>query len=633
MPHCVHARPRLIACVVALILSMTSVSAPAAWAQTPTPGPGQTPAPVPSPTPAPSPVPTPLPVPAPSPTPGPPPTIVEVVVRGLERVPESVVLDSVGVRAGELLSEERLRADIAAIIGTGWFADANVRLEPLREGVRVSFLVVENPVIDQIVVEGNATIPTAEVLQALNVPTGQVLNIIRLRDGARAVEKLYEDRGYVLARVADIGVVANDVTRLRVRVSEGRVEAIEYKGLTKTRPFVLARGRRVQVGQPLNINLLNQDLQALVNLDLFENVQARPVPGSAPDAVIIEIEVREQRTQSARFGLGYSDRTGLVGLIEYSEKNWRGRHQTIAVRFERGLTDRGPASVSEAPATNFQLSFREPYLDARRTALDLVLYQTTTTEAEYTSGGVSSRFTLERLGSAISLSRPIDAATQVSLRLRSERALFTPLPLDPTTPPCDVDPDDPLCPKPPPSFLSPGRTVALALNAVRDRRDSATAPTRGDRLSLTNELGLNVLGSDFGFGKHVVEYARYFQAGDGVIVGRGLVGFSYGTLPLQEQFVMGGPTTLRGYPTARLRGTSAAIFNVEYRVPLGFIMRQLRDFTGIAYVDVGAAPISTSVLFGYGLGVSVNTVVGAIRIDYAIGSEGPQTWLTIGQPF
>jgi outer membrane protein insertion porin family len=582
--------------VVALILSMTTVSAPAA-------------------------------------TPGPPPTIVEVVVRGLERVPKSVVLDSVGVRAGELLSEERLRADVAAIIGTGWFADANVRIEPLREGVRVNFLVVENPVIDQIVVEGNTTIPTPEVLQALNVPTGQVLNLIRLRDGARAVEKLYEDRGYVLARVADIGVVANDVTRLRVRLSEGRVEAIVYKGLIKTRPFVVARGRRVQVGQPLNINQLNQDLRALVGLELFESVQARPVPGSAPDAVIIEIEVREQRTQSARFGLGYSDPTGLVGLIEYSERNWRGRNQTLAVRFERGLTERGPATVGEAPATSFQLSFREPYLDARRTALEMVLYQTTTTEAEYASGSVSSRFTLERLGSAISLSRPIDPATQASLRLRSERALFTPLPLDPTTPPCDVDPDDPLCPRPPPSFLSPGRTVALSLSAVRDRRDSAMAPTRGDRLSLTNELGLSFLGSDFGFGKHVVEYARYFRAGDGVIVGRGLVGFSYGALPLQEQFVMGGPTTLRGYPAARLRGTSAAIFNVEYRVPLGFIMRPLRDFTGIAYVDVGAAPIARNVLFSYGLGVTVNTAVGAIRIDYAIGSEGPRTWLTIGQPF
>jgi outer membrane protein insertion porin family len=142
-----------------------------------------------------------------------------------------------------------------------------------------------------------------------------------------------------------------------------------------------------------------------------------------------------------------------------------------------------------------------------------------------------------------------------------------------------------------------------------------------------------VLGGDFGFGKHSLEYSRYFPAGSGVIVGRALLGFSYGTLPLQEQFILGGPTTLRGFVAGRFRGSSMALMNAEYRVPMGFVARQLRDFTGIAYVDVGSAPISTRVQFSYGLGVAVNTVVGAIRIDYAIGSGGAQTWLTIGQPF
>jgi outer membrane protein insertion porin family len=97
--------------------------------------------------------------------------------------------------------------------------------------------------------------------------------------------------------------------------------------------------------------------------------------------------------------------------------------------------------------------------------------------------------------------------------------------------------------------------------------------------------------------------------------------------------VLGGPSTLRGYPAGAFRGSSAALLNIEYRVPMGFVARQLRDFLGIVYVDAGSAPISTSIQVNYGLGVAVNTPVGAIRIDYAIGSGGAQTWLTIGQPF
>ncbi len=600
---------------------------------TPAPSPAPAPGPIPSPAPVPAPSPSLTPAPGPSPTPPPPPKVAEVVVRGLERVPESVVFDSVGVRVGELLSDERLRADVAAIVSTGWFADATVRIEPLRDGVRVAFLVVENPAISAIIVEGNTVIPTEAILQALNLPTGQVLNIIRLRDGTRAVEKLYEERGYVLARVADAGIVTNGDVRLRLRINEGRVEAVEYKGLTKTQRYVLDRGAIVVPGRVFNINEVNRDLQRLFNLELFENVQARPRPGSTPELVIVEIEVKEQRTQQARFGLGYSDRTGIVGLLEYSERNWKGRNQTVTVRYERGLGDR-PAPSAALPPSNFALIFRDPWLDAKQTAMEVSLYETVTSEAEYSTSTaqVDARFNLDRLGSAIGFTRPIDPLTSLTLRLRSERALITPLPLDVTVTSCAFTPPAPdPCPRP--TNFTPGRAVVLSLIGARDSRDSRLAPTKGERLGVGIDLGLKVLGGDFGYGKFTVEYARYFPAGSTVIVGRVQAGYGTSGLPIQEQFLIGGPSTLRSYPVGRFRGDSFGLLNLEFRAPLGGLARQLRDFTGIVFTDVGSAPISSSLQFGYGLGVSVGTPVGPIRIDYAIGAGGNQTWITIGQPF
>ncbi|MBI3998387.1 MAG: BamA/TamA family outer membrane protein [Armatimonadetes bacterium] len=590
---------------------------------TPTPGPGQTPRPSPAPTPVPSPTPTP-----------PPPKVTDVVVRGLERVDASVVLDSVGVRIGEFLSDERLRADAAAIIATGWFADANVRIEPFRDGVRVAFIVVENPLIGEVVIEGNTVIPTPELDRALDLPRGQVLNIIRLRDGARKIEKLYEERGYVLARVVDINVTGNGAARLRLRIAEGKVEAVEYKGLTKTRRVVVDRGAIVTAGRVFNINELNRDLQRLFNLELFENVQARPRPGSTPELVVVEIEVKEQRTQQARFGLGYGDRTGLVGLVEYSERNWRGRNQSITLRFERGLGERQVPSTTGPSTNNFSLIFRDPYLDAKQTAMEVALYQANLVEFEYgTNAEITSRFLTDRLGSAIGFSRPLDPQTSLTLRLRSERVLLTVLPLDPTVticpPPPPPDPD----PCPPPTNFKPGRTIGLTLSALRDRRDHRLTPTKGDRLGVALDFGLPVLGGEFGFGKYSADYARYFPAGSGVLVGRALVGFSHGDLPYQEQFILGGPSTLRALSYAQFRGLSMALLNAEYRLPLGTLIRQLSQVTGILYVDVGSAPISSSLQYGAGVGVTVVTPVGPIRVDYATGPWGRQTWITIGQPF
>jgi outer membrane protein insertion porin family len=560
---------------------------------------------------------------------------VEVAVRGLERVPASIVLDSIGVRVGELLSEERLRADVAAVVATGWFADATVRIEPLREGVRVVFLVVENPVVHEIRIEGNTKVSTADIVRVLNVPTGQVLNVTRLRDGARAVEKLYEERGFVLARIVDVGIAANGTTTLRLRIAEGRIEAVEYVGLTKTRRFVVERGRTVQPGGIFNINDLNKDLQRLVALDLFESVQARPKPGTAPESVILEIEVKEQRTQQARFGLGYGERTGIVGLVEYSEKNWRGRGQTLTLRAERGLsTERQVPLATDSAPTTFLLSFREPHLDARATSMETMLYQNVTSETEYLNNVLNARFSLERLGSSIAFTRLLDPQTAVTLRLRSERATIAALPLNPNSPYCRDNPNHPLCPRPLPSLYSPGRTIALSLSGVRDTRDSRTAATRGERIGVAVDLGLAILGGDFGYGRYSAEYARYLPGGSGTFVGRVQVGFSTGGLPFQEWFAVGGPSTLRAYPTGFQRGTSSAVLNVEYRLPLGPIIRQLREFTGIVFVDAGGAPLSTrEIKVGYGVGLTFNTAVGSIRLDYAIGSEGTQTWLTIGNPF
>jgi outer membrane protein insertion porin family len=349
--------------------------------------------------------------------------------------------------------------------------------------------------------------------------------------------------------------------------------------------------------------------------------------------VILEIEVKEQRTQQARFALGYGDRTGIAGLVEYSERNWQGRNQQITVRFERGLTTDRQLPTAGA-ASNFVISFREPFFDRHRTVLDVALYESNTSESEYLNGIITANFALNRLGSFISLTRPIDPQTSVTLRLRSERATITPLPIDLTTPPCNVDPNDPLCPRPLPSLFSPGRAIVLSLGGVRDTRDNPRVATRGERWALGLDFGVTALGGNFGFGKYTAEYTRYFSAGSGVIVGHALVGWSHGNLPLQEQFTLGGATTLRSYPYAFLRGSSAALFNAEFRMPLGGIARQLRDFTGIAFVDAGTAPISSNAQYGYGLGAMVNTAFGAIRIDYAVRpGGGTQTWLTIGNPF
>ncbi len=550
---------------------------------------------------------------------------VEVV--GNRYIPTAQILAVVTVKVGDALTPEQLRRDVEAIADLGWFADVSVRAETDPAGLRVVFLIVENPRVVAVVVEGNTVVATAEIVRALGVPIGEVLNTKRARDGVRAVEKLYEEQGYVLARVTDIGLDPADDGRLRLRVAEGRVEDVVFRGLTKTRPAVARRYVRLRRGDVFNVRQVNADLQRLFETGLFESVQARPQPGSTPDAAIIEIEVKEAQTGQVGFGIGYSTTAGLVGQIEYRERNWRGRAQTIALRAERGFS---PAAT-QAAKFNFTLSFREPFLDEQQTSLDLNLYQTVATQTEVSGGATTARFDLERIGSLAEVMRPLDAHTTVSLRLRSERAAITPLPIDPNGS-CPPDPCNP------PAFFTPGRTVSVLVSGTRDLRDSRINPTRGSRQMLSLEFALPPLGSEFNFQKYFAEYVHYIPlGGESLIAGRIGGGLGSGAIPGQEQFALGGPTTLRGFSGGQYRGTAMALANVEYRTPLGGVAPFLRDFTGIVFADGGAVwgtALSTpGFVANYGVGVAFNSPLGVLRLDFAFGPTGTQTWLNLGHPF
>ena len=575
----------------------------------------------------------PAPPAVPQPTPA-PPAVKRIEISGNVRIPAEQILAAVTeTKVGEPLSDEKLRADVRAINDLGWFADVSARLEQEQGGVAVIFLVIENPTVVDFVIEGNTAVSADEIRVALGVPIGDVLNLTKMREGARAVQKLYADKGFGLARVADLSILPAeqaDQARLRVRIAEGVVEAVRFEGLKKTQPAIAARYvLEMKPGVVFNLNVLQRDLQRLFDTGLFESIRARPEPGTSPDSVVIVIEVKEARTASASFGLGYSSSEGLLGFIEYRDRNWQGYAQSFAIRAERAVQEGTPEQL------NFEVSLNDPFLDPLGTGLDLSLFSRNSLELEYSplTGQTASRFSLRRDGATMGLSRPLDGVTTGFIRLRSEFTNFAALPLDPNdTLPCGPPPD-PRCPQP--SLLTPGRVVSLQFSAVRDTRNSRFTPTSGDRLLASAELAPLWLGGDFDFTKLSADYQRLFPTGGGAaFVTRLLAGAATGTLPLQDQFVLGGPSTVRGLPAGFKRDTSILVANLEYRFPMSGLIPSFQDVGMIFFVDTGAAPLTDVPQVGYGVGIALNTPLGPIRIDLAWGPGGArQTWLSLGAPF
>jgi outer membrane protein insertion porin family len=194
---------------------------------------------------------------------------------------------------------------------------------------------------------------------------------------------------------------------------------------------------------------------------------------------------------------------------------------------------------------------------------------------------------------------------------------------------------------PPAGFpFTPGLVNALILGATRDTRNDPAIPTSGERIILSSEVALQALGGTFQFQKYEVDFEHFLPMGtDSALVGHVHLGYSGSALPIQEQFYVGGQTSLRGFASGRFRGDEMALMQIEYRFPLS-VLPFLHSFTGIQtilFVEGGDAEKIGSTQFtihpDVGLGIQVKTPVGPFRLDYGISGEGSQFWISSGAVF
>jgi outer membrane protein insertion porin family len=574
----------------------------------------------------------------------PPPKVAKVVVRGNQKTPEDVIIGRLQyTKPGMDFSENGLLADLRGVRGLGFFYEDSVSAstEATPEGIVVTIEVREHPVITRINITGNKVVPEADIRKVIISKEGTVMNTVDLEKDLKAIQNLYVERGYLaLAGGPDLEALISTDGVLTIPITEVVVEDVRVVGNQKTRTSVILREIRTKPGQPLDYKLLQRDVERLFNMDLFEDVQPPEIQaGSDAAKAVVIFHVKEKKTGQISLGMGFSSPQGLVGRLEYSESNFRGRAQAINALLELG---------GRANTTSYELGYYEPYLDKKHTSLSVsvfnkVIYRFANTVV--TSPGVlvdSNLFNEVRKGGMITLARPLSDYNTAMVSLRSEKwHLHLP---EGETIPADL------------IFARQNGTVSTAtFRGIRDTRDIRTDPAKGSYNSLALELGrASIVGGSSGSIRKITgDFRRYFGGAPRktvterkrVLAVRAMFGFASGVVPFVEQFFIGGADTLRGYLESRFWGRRMFLFSAEYRIPLG------QSLQGAAFVDIGDAWGSPYQLIesdpqgrfrqhsgfspraGFGAGIRVVTPIGPLRLDYGIGSEGPRVHFSIGHTF
>lgn len=170
--------------------------------------------------------------------------------------------------------------------------------------------------------------------------------------------------------------------------------------------------------------------------------------------------------------------------------------------------------------------------------------------------------------------------------------------------------------------------ITVGLTQLFDRRDSPTNPHRGWILGASASFSQTPSGSS-SFVRLTGRYSLFIPFGKTLLALGARIGYinavqGQNSVPIDERFFNGGPTTVRSFYERKLGpkdarnnplgGLARSIFNVEYNVPI------FGDLLGAAFVDwggLGNAPFDDMRL-GIGGGIRYNLPIGPLRVDYAI---------------
>ncbi|MFB3883227.1 MAG: outer membrane protein assembly factor [Armatimonadota bacterium] len=556
-----------------------------------------------------------------------PPPIVDVRIEGNVTVSSQEILDRVSSKVGGQYSDPQVKRDVEAIRQMGWFARVWQDSESEENGIRLTFHVVENPVITDIQFQGNRELTREQLLAVMKTKPGQIYNARDLLADAGLdgnIERLYQKEGYTLAMVLPPSM--SDTGVLTIPIAEGVIEEIRITGNTHTKNYAIRRYIRTKVGESYDEHKVQRDVGRLNSLGWFETVRRDADVGSEPGKVILIFTVVEKkRSGLASVGGGYSSVQGLVGFIDLTKTNVGGNGQEVSIRGEFG------------GRTSYELGYQNPWVMTPETRLSAGIYDRLILREAFVlddEGNSHDIFYDERRnGGNVTLGRPLSDTTTVFFGLRADDVSISDVDEDEL--PFLTDENGQLLPA-----FQPRDVRSITLAGVNDTRNDLFNPSSGFYQRLSAEFAGVLGGVDFN--KYVSDSRRFFPIGKKVLAFRLLGGAVTGDAPYLEQFLIGGTESLRGFRTDRFVGTRMAILNTELRFPVS------ENLLGVAFVDVGDAwggPVASDPAFGdvvhdsfqahvgYGVGVRVRTPIGPLRLDLGFSEEGTETHFGVRHMF
>jgi outer membrane protein insertion porin family len=302
------------------------------------------------------------------------------------------------------------------------------------------------------------------------------------------------------------------------------VERIEIHGNNRTRGYVIRREFDISEGDAYNKALIDRAERRLKNLNYFKTVKISQQPGSAPDRVVLDVEVTEQSTGNFNISGGYSTTDGMLAEVKLGDSNFLGTGRAVNSSVSYGQYARG-----------IDLSASEPYFLGTRVSAGIDVFDKESEYSPYQSYGTNT------YGATMQFGTPLTEQTSVQYRYSLYNQSVT---LDPAS--LVALPSLPIQQA---ALAGPQWVSSIGDTVTYNTLDDNKSPTSGIKSQLSQDLA--GLGGDVKFLRTTEDLRYYHPVTDDVVSlvraqGGYITGWGGQQVPLINSF-FGGPTMVRGF--------------------------------------------------------------------------------------
>lgn len=160
--------------------------------------------------------------------------ITDIQIAGNSKVEADTIRSKMSLKVGDVFSPSSIRNDVSAIFKMGYFDDVRVDAEGYAGGLRLTFTVVERPIIRSFSFEGNENVETTKLREKVTLTPYSVFNPGLLAQNVESVRLYYQGEGYFTAKITPVVVKLNDkevkVIFLAEEGTKVRIDDIVFTG-------------------------------------------------------------------------------------------------------------------------------------------------------------------------------------------------------------------------------------------------------------------------------------------------------------------------------------------------------------------------------------------------------------------